>query len=146
MRAVVLRQIPYSNTSSSITAYDLSLVWMDNHVVHRGGMAVAALYGTTSCFPDFDCAILRAGHHPLSFAVEGYACNIVCMPFEGQKGVRIGRLDVVELNAMMSGCCKKALIGRYAQSVYLRVGVLNCSRADAGESLPEADKGPSAKP
>src|SRR5580700_9375067 len=113
---------------------------MDNHVIHRGGMAVAALYGTTSCFPDLDCTILRAGHHPLSFTVEGYACNIICMSFEGQKGVRIGRFDVVELNTVMPSCCKKAFVGRYAQSVYLRVGMLDCSRADAGESFPEPGK------
>jgi hypothetical protein len=144
MRTVVLCQVPYSNASSSIAAYDLSLIWMDNHVIHGRGMAVASLDGTTSCFPDLDGAILGARHHPLALAVEGNACNIVCMSFECQKGIRIGRLDIVELNAMVSSCCQKAFIRRYAESVYLRVWMLDCSRADAGESLPEPGKGPSA--
>jgi hypothetical protein len=65
------------------------------------------------------------------------------MSLEGQKGVRVCRLNVVQLDTVMSSCRKKALIRRYTESVYLRVGMLDGSRADAGESLPESGKGPS---
>lgn len=139
MRAVVLSQIPYSDTSSPIAADDLALVWMDDHVIDWRSMAVTSLNSSTACLPNLDRSIFRACHHPLPLAMESHASDIICMTFESKERVWIGRLDVVELNTMVTGCCKKSLVGRDAESIDLGIGVLNCSRADTRERLPESN-------
>lgn len=103
MRAVILCQIPYSDASSSITTNNLSLVWMDDHIVDRATMVVTSLNMTTSSLPDFHCSIFRAGHHPLPFAVECNTGDVASMSFKSQKWVRVGSLDVVQLNSMVPG-------------------------------------------
>lgn len=110
MRAAVLGQVPDSDTSAVITADDLALVWVDNHVVDWRVVVVAALNGASASFPDFHGAILGAGHHPFSLAVECNAGDVVGMALKRQDRVRVGGLDVVELDAVVACSGKKALV------------------------------------
>lgn len=100
-------------------------------------MVVAALNGAAAGLPDLDGAVLGARDHPLALAVEGDAGDVARVALESEQRVRIGRLDVEELDGVVAGGGQEALIGRDAQAVDLRVRVLDRAGADARESLPE---------
>lgn len=93
-------------------------------------MIVASLDRAGSCFPDLDGAILRTCHHPFPFTVERYACDIPSVPFENKEWRRIGRADVEKLYGVMPRGSEEPLVWGDAQSIDLRVGVLNCARTD----------------
>ena len=69
--------------------------------------------------------------------MEGNSGDVASMTLKRQQRVGIGRLDIVELDGMVAGGCKEAFVGGYAEAVNLRVGVLDRTRTDSGESLPE---------
>jgi hypothetical protein len=61
------------------------------------------------------------------------------MAFESKEGIRVGGLDIVELDSMVASRSEKALVWRNAETIDLRVRVLDCTRADTREGLPEAE-------
>lgn len=69
--------------------------------------------------------------------MEGYARDIACMAFECEDRIRVTGFDIVQLDIMVAGCGEIALIGSYAETVYLGVGMLNCAGAYSGECFPE---------
>lgn len=141
MRAAVLGQVPDSDTPTMITADDLALVWVDNHIVDWGIVVVAALNGAGASFPDLHGSILRAGDHPFSLTVECNAGDVVGVALKCQDRVRIGGLDVVELDTVVACGGKKALVGRDAETVDLGVRMLDSTRAYSGKGLPETVTG-----
>ncbi len=70
--------------------------------------------------------------------MERNARDIIRVSFESQKRIGVRGLDVVELYAVMPSCGKKPFIRGDAETVNLRVGMLDCSRANAGKSLPKS--------
>lgn len=137
MRAVIFRQVPHANAAVAVAADDFALVRVNDDVVGGAAVAVATLNLAGTRLPDLDGAVLRACDHPFSFAVKGDACDVPGVTLKGQEGVRVGRLDVEELDRVVAGGSEEALVGRYAETVDLRVGVLDRARADAGKCFPE---------
>lgn len=90
-------------------------------------MVVAPLYRARPCLPDFDGAVFRTGHHPFSLAVEGDACDVACVALKNEVWRGIGISDFEEFNGVMACRCKISFVGRDAQSVHLRVGMLDRS-------------------
>lgn len=140
MGTVIFRQIPNSHTPRAITADNLPLIRVNHNVIRWTSMVIAPLNGARPRFPDLDRSILGARDHPLALAVERDAGDVTRMSLEGQKRVRVGGLDVVELDVVVAGGGEEALVGGDAEAVDLGVGVLDRARADAGEGLPEADR------
>lgn len=139
MGAIVLSQIPDTNTSTTVARDDLALVWMNDNILDWATMRVATLNGTSTSLPDFDSAILRACNHPFSLTVERNTSDISSMAFEGEKWVRVGGLDIIQLDSMMTSGGQELLVRRDRETIDLRVRVLNSARADTRQSLPEAD-------
>lgn len=137
MRAVVLSQIPDADAAHAVAADDLALVGVDDDVVGRAAVVVAALDLAAARLPDLDGAVLGGGDHPLAFAVEGDAGDVARVALKGQQRVRVGGLDVVELDGVVAGGREEALVGGDAEAVDLGVRVLDRAGADAGEGLPE---------
>lgn len=135
--AGILSQIPDSHCPTPVTTDDLSLVRVDHDIINRRGVVIAPLYGPRPGFPYLHGAVLRRGYHPLALAVEGHAGDIALVALEGEDGVGVRRLDVVELDGVVAGGGEVALVGRDAEAVDLRLGVLDGARADAREGLPE---------
>lgn len=142
MAAVVLGQIPDPDTATAITAYDLALVGMDHDVIGRAAMVIASLDGTRSCLPDLDCAVLGGRNHPLALAMEGDSSDIASVTLERQQRVWVRRFDVVKFHGVVAGGSQEALIGGDAEAIDLRVRVLNRTRADPRECLPESRRAP----
>lgn len=142
MCAGILGQVPDADVAGAVAADNLALVGVDGDIIGRAAVAVAALDGAGARLPDLDGAVLGARHHPLALAVEGDAGDVARVALKRQQRARVGRLDVVELDGLVAGGGEVALVGRDAQAVDLRVGVLDRAGADAGERLPEpADRG-----
>lgn len=137
--ALVLAQIPDPDIAAPVAANQLALVRMDHHVVHGHAVRVVPLHIAAACVPDLDCAVLGAGHQPLGLDVECDAGDVGRVPVEGQDGVWVGRLDVVELDRVVAGGGEVALVRRDAEAVHLRVGVGDGAGADAAEGFPEPD-------
>jgi len=89
VRALVFSKVPDANVSSSVATDELSLIGVNDHIVHRGAVTVIALDTAAPRVPDFDGMILRARDHPLALAMEGYASNIACVAFERKDRRRI---------------------------------------------------------
>lgn len=138
MRAVILGQIPYTDTTRSVATDDFSLIWVDNHVIHGRPMVVASLNASRPRLPDLDGSIFRACDHPFALAMERDACDVALVTFECQQRIRVGRLNIVQLHSMMASSGKVALVGGDAETIDLGIGVLDRSRADAGEGFPES--------
>lgn len=137
MGAVILGQVPDADAAPAVAADDLALVRVDDDVVGGGAVVVAPLYGAAARLPDLDGAVLGARHHPLALAVEGDAGDVARVALEREQRVRVRRLDVVELDRVVAGRGQEPLVGRDAEAVHLRVGVLDRARADPGEGFPE---------
>lgn len=135
--AAVLGKVPDPDAAGPVAADDLALVGVYDDVVGGAAVVVAALDGAAAGLPDLDGAVLGARDHPLALAVEGDPGDVAGVALEGEQGVRVGGLDVEELDRVVAGGGEEALVGRYAQPVDLRVRVLDGAGADARESLPE---------
>lgn len=139
MRAFVLSQIPYSHIAPAVATYQLPLVGMYNHIIDRAIVMVYPLYATRSRVPYLDRAVFRTRDHPFALAVKGYACDIPSVAVEGEEGIGVRGADVVEFDIVVAGSSEVALVGRDAEAIDLRVWVLNCPGAYAGEGFPKAD-------
>lgn len=136
---LVLAEIPDSDISTTVTRNELALVGMDDHIVDRAAMRVVTLYAACASIPDLDSTIFRAGDHPFTFAMKGHARNVASMAFESEDRARIGRADIVKLDVVTTSGGEIALVWGYAETIDLRVRMLDGTRADSGKSLPEAD-------
>ena len=90
-------------------------------------MVVTPLYRARPCLPDFDGAVFRAGHHPFPLAVEGDTCDVACVALKNEVWCGVGVSDFEELNGVMACRRKISFVGGNAQSVHLRVGMLDRS-------------------
>jgi len=122
---LVLAQVPDTNVPSTVTADKLALVRMNDDIVDRNSVGVVALNAGGASIPDLDRAIFGASNHPFPLAVEGYAGDVAGVTFEGENGVRVRRLDIVELDILVSCSCEITLLRRDAKAVHLRVRMLN---------------------
>ena len=125
MRAFILAQIPDPDIPSPIARNQLALIGMDNHIVHRTPVLVVPLYTPRPRIPGLDRAIFRARHHPLSLAMERYACDVAGVSVDCEYVVWVRVADVVELDVVIACCGEVALVGGDAEAVDLRVGVLD---------------------
>jgi hypothetical protein len=141
VRAAILGEVPNPHAPAAVARDDLTLVRVDDDIVGRKVVAVGALDGAAARLPDLDGAVLGARDHPLALAVEGHARDVARVALKLQHGVRVRRLDVVELHRVVARGGEVALIRRDAEAVDLRLGVLDGAGADARESLPEAVDG-----
>lgn len=114
MGAVILSKIPDPDASAPVAAYDLALIRVYNDIVYRRTVAVAALDSAGARLPYLDAAVFRTRHHPFPLAVERDSRHVSRVAFEGKQGVRIRRLDIVELNRMVTGRCQEPLVRRDA--------------------------------
>ena len=137
MGAVVLGEVPDPDAAGPVAADDLALVGVYDDVVGGGAVVVAALDGAAARLPDLDGAVLGARDHPLALAVEGDARDVARVALEGEQRVRVGGLDVEELDGVVARRGEEALVGRDTEPVDLGVWVLDRARADAREGLPE---------
>jgi hypothetical protein len=131
MSTTRLSKVPDADIATAVTADQFSLVRVNDHVVNRRAVDVVALDAATAGIPYFDGDVFRACNHPFPFTVESYACNIAGMTFECENGVRVAGFDVVELDIVVAGRRKVALVGSDAEAIDLRVGMLDCARADS---------------
>ena len=138
MATLVLSQIPNPHIAPSITTDQLALIRMDNNIIHRHAMRIIPLHIATPSVPDLDRAVLAARNEPFGLAVERNAGDIARVSVESEDRIRIGALDIVELDGMVPGGCEVALVRGDAEAVYLAVRVRDCARADAGQGFPEA--------
>jgi hypothetical protein len=137
VRAVVLGEVPNTNTARFVTRNNFALVGVDNNIIDWVSVAVGTLNSATAGFPDLHTAILRACDHPLSLAVECNARDIVRVTFKGEESIGVGRLDIVEFDIVAARSSQESLVGRDAEAIDLRVGVLNGTGANTRESFPE---------
>ena len=70
--------------------------------------------------------------------MESHAGDVGRVSIEGEDCIGVGRLDVVELDGVVASSGEVALVGGYAETIYLRVWVRDCAGADAAEGFPEA--------
>lgn len=138
MGADTLTKIPHAHHTSLISTDELALVRVNDHIVDGSPVHVISLQTTCACIPDLDSAIFRAGDHPLAFAMERDTGDVVGVALEGHHRVGVCRLDIVKLDIIVASSREKAFVGSNAETVDLGVGVLNGSRADAGQRFPEA--------
>lgn len=140
MGAVVLGEVPDADAAPAVAADDLALVGVDDDVVGRAAVAVAALDGARARLPDLDGAILARRHHPLALAVEGDAGDVARVALERQQRVRVCRLDVEQLHRVVARRREEPLIRRDTQPVHLRIRVLDRPGTYPRQCLPEPDR------
>lgn len=111
VRALILSQIPDPHVSSSVTANEFSLIWVDDHIIDWNPVCIVSLYRARPCVPDLDRSILGASYHPFAFAVESNAGYIARVTVEGEDCIGICGFDVVELHRVVTGSCEVAFVG-----------------------------------
>ena len=139
-----LAEVPNTNHAGVVSTDQLTLVWMNDNIIDWCLMDIVALQATGPSIPDLHSSIFGAGDHPLALAVECDTCNVVRVALKGNNRARIGRLDVKKLHVVVASGCQESLIRGDAKSIDLRIGVLDSTRANAGERLPKAIKDTSA--
>jgi hypothetical protein len=70
--------------------------------------------------------------------MESHTSDVGRVAVKSQDCVRVRRLDIIELDRVVSSGGEVALVGRYAETIHLGIWVWDCARADAAEGLPEA--------
>jgi hypothetical protein len=111
---LVLAQVPDANRARAVAADELALVRVDDHIVDGRAVVVVALDRAGPDVPNLDCAVLRARDHPLALTVEGDGRHVGRVPFKGQDGRRVRRLDLVELDDVVARGGQEALVRRDA--------------------------------
>lgn len=102
MGANALAQIPDADSARTVTADEFSLVGMDDDIVDSGFVDVVTLKTAGTSVPDLDRTIFRASDHPLALAVERDASDIVGVSIEGHDRIRIGGLDIVQFDIVVT--------------------------------------------
>jgi hypothetical protein len=138
--ALILAEVPYPHIPTSITADQLALIRMNHNIIDRHAVCIIPLHVAAARVPDLDRPVLAAGHKPFRLAVERDAGHVAGVAVEGEDRVGVRGFDVVQLDCVVAGGGKVALVGRDAQAVYLRVGMRDCAGADAGQRFPEASR------
>lgn len=110
MSTLALSQIPDADVSTTICRYKLSLIGMDDHVVHRVCMLVMSLDQARSGVPDSDRHVLGTGHHPFALTVESHTGDIVGVTLECHYRLWIAGLDVVEPHHVTASCSEELLV------------------------------------
>ncbi|KAK5634418.1 hypothetical protein RRF57_010131 [Xylaria bambusicola] len=90
-------------------------------------MIVASLYRRIARLPDLDSPIFRASHHPFSLTVESDTGDVARVALKAQHRIGIRGLYIEELDGVVARGGNKAFVGRDAETVDLRVGVLHCA-------------------
>lgn len=139
MCAVVFGQVPDAYATTAVAADNLALVGMNDNIVDGGAVVVAALNGGRSRVPNLDGTVLGARNHPLAFAMKRNTRNVVGVALKYEKRIGVCRLNVKELDGVVAGDGEEALIGRYAETIDLRIGVLNGTGAYARKGFPESN-------
>lgn len=137
MTTLILAQIPDPHVPSAIATYQLSLVRMNNYIIHWHAMRIVPLHVATPSVPDLDRTVFARGDQPFRLAVESDAGDVTGVPVEGEDRVGVGALDVVELDRVVPRRGEVALVRRDAEAVYLRVGMWDRAGANAREGFPE---------
>ena len=88
--ANALSQVPDSDDASTIATDELTLIGMDHNVVDRGLVSIIALQTAGARVPHFNRVVLGTGHHPLPFAVESNAGDVVRVAIKRHDRVRVG--------------------------------------------------------
>lgn len=114
VRAFVLTQIPYAHISPTVTADKLALIGVDDHIVNRNTMGIVPLHIPAPRIPDLNGTILRRSHQPLRFAMKRNAGDITSMPVKRKDGIRVRRLDIVELDSVVARSGEVAFVRRDA--------------------------------
>lgn len=110
MSAFALTQIPNANVPPSVCGDELSLVWVDDHIVHRMCVLVMSLYQARSGIPDSDRHVLGTCHHPFALTVESHTGDIVGVTLEGHYRLRVAGFDVVEAYHVPAGRCEELFV------------------------------------
>ena len=110
MSALIVSQVPDKDHATSIGTNQLPLGRVDDNVVDGVVVGISSLDQPSPGVPNFDCAVLGAGHHPFAFAVECDSGDVVRMAFKGHYGVRVARLDVVQTDYMPSSSSKELFV------------------------------------
>jgi hypothetical protein len=129
--ALVLSEVPDAHVSSAVAANKLALVGVNDHIVDWHTVGVVALYVTAPRVPDLDSAVFGRGDKPFGLAMEGHARDVRRVAVKGEDGVGVGRLDVVQLDRVVSSSGKIALVGRDAEAVNLGIRMRDRARAYA---------------
>lgn len=69
--------------------------------------------------PDLQRVILTGSDHPFAFAVERDGGNVARVALEGQDGIRLTTVDVVQAHMLVARCCEVLFVGRDAELVDL---------------------------
>ena len=140
MRTLVFTEIPDPNIASTIATDELPLVWVDDHIIDRYSMRVVSLNSSRACVPDLDGSIFRAGYHPFALTVERYTGDVGSVAVKGKHRIGVRRLDIVELDSMVAGGGKVALVWRDTKTIDLGIWVWNSAGADSRKRLPKAGR------
>jgi hypothetical protein len=138
VNALALTQVPDANHATTITTDQFSLVGVDDDVIDGELVSVVALKAAAANVPDLDGAVLGASDHPFALTVECDSGDVSGMALKSHQWVRVARLGVKQLDIVMARNGEILLVGGDAESIDLRVRVLNGAGADARESFPEA--------
>jgi hypothetical protein len=138
VNAFALTQVPDANHATTITTDQFSLVGVDNDVIDGELVSVVALKAAAADVPDLDGAVLRASDHPFALTVECDSGDVASVALKSHERVRVARLGVKQLDIVVTRNGEVLLVGGNAESIDLRVRVLNGAGADARESFPEA--------
>jgi hypothetical protein len=129
--ALVLSEVPDAHVSSAVAANELALVGVDDHIVDWHTVGIVALHVAAPRIPDLDSAVFGRGDKPLRLAVKGHARDVRRVAVEREDGVGVGRLDVVQLDRVVSSSGQIALVGRDAEAVDLGIRMRDRARAYA---------------
>lgn len=128
MAALVLAQVPDADVAAPITGDEFALVWVDYDIVYRHAVGIVSLDVAAPCVPDLDgpyievsaiefervlssLTILGARDHPFAFAMKSNTRDVPGVALKCEDRRRIGRLDVIKLDCVVSRGCEISFVG-----------------------------------
>lgn len=138
MNALALTQVPNTNIATTITTDKLGLVRVDDNVIDGEIVSVVTLKAAAADIPDLDGTVLGTSDHPLALTVECDSSDITGVTLESHQGIGVARLGVKQLDIVVTRNGEVLLVRGDAESIDLRVRVLNSAGANARQGLPEA--------
>ena len=137
--AEILAKIPNLYTACAVTGDQLPLVWMYYNIVDGTLVIIDSLDASILSMPHLYKAIFRTRHNPLPFTMELHTRNVSGVARESHDRLWIGRLHIEKFYIVIAGCGKKSFIRGDAESIDLRIRMLDCTGADARQSFPESN-------